>query len=293
MLTKKRIFLASGADLFKERDAVELIIQRKNAELIEKNIFLEVVRWEQLRQDFGEKGAQEHYSSEINESDIVIILFYKKVGKYTKQEFDIAYNLFKEGQKPRHLYAYFKKWMVPSDQIDDDIIAVRKLRTDISNDEQIFIDFESIPELQYSVSQQLDLLIKKFVYEDGEISIDTEKLEKEALEISNYNNEGPIITDRNETEQIAKHCGMFTRWHVNAHLKFQDGDISYFTGKFNAFELEQQFRARRLILDKADKIKLRIDEPGKKKKKSKRIEALLFDMISKKDNGYRDRTPHH
>ena len=285
MLTKKRIFLASGADLVKERDAVELVIQRKNVEFIEKNLFLEVVRWEQLRQDFGENGAQEHYSLEINKSDIVIILFYKRVGKYTKVEFDLAYNLFKEGQKPRHLYAYFKKWMVPSDQIDVDIIEVRKLRSDISNDEQIFIDFESIPELQYSVSQQLDLLIKQFVYENVEVSIEIEKIEKEALEISNDNNEGPIITDRNETEQIAKHCGMFTQWTVNTHLKFQDGDISYFTGKFNAFELEIQFRARRLILDKADKINFRIDEPGDLSQKSKCIEALLFDMINKKDNG--------
>lgn len=285
MITKKRIFLASGADLAKERDAVELVIQRKNIQLIEKNLFLEVVRWEQLRQDFGEKGAQEHYSSEIKESDVVIILFYKRVGKYTKQEFDIAYNLFKDGQKPRHLFSYFKKWMVPSNQIDDDIIAVRKLRANISNEEQIFIDFESIPELQYSISQQLDLLINKFVTEDDEFFIDPEKIKKEALEISNSNYDDSIITDRYKTEQIAKRCGMFNRWNVNAHLKFQVGDVSYFTGKFNAFELEIQFRARKLILEKADENNIRLDEPGDLSQKSKSIEAQLLDVFQNQNYG--------
>jgi len=280
MIIKKRIFLASGADLAEERDAVELVIQRKNTQLIENNLFLEVVRWEQLRQDFGEKGAQEHYSSEIKESDIVVVLFYKKVGKYTKQEFDIAYNYFKDGQKPRHLFAYFKKWMVSSDQIDDDILSVRQLRTTISNDEQIFIDFESIPELQYSVSQQLDLLVNSFTNENDELSIENERIEKEALEFSNSKNEDTIITDRNETRRIATQCGMFNSWNVNSHLKFQDGDISYFTGKFNAFELELQFRARRLLLEKADEKRIRLDEPGDLSQKSKRIEAQLTDILA-------------
>ncbi|MFX0141431.1 MAG: hypothetical protein ACFFDN_47780, partial [Candidatus Hodarchaeota archaeon] len=60
MISKKKIFLASGSELANERDAVELIIQRKNNELIEKGLFFEIVRWEQMRQDFGIKRAQGH-----------------------------------------------------------------------------------------------------------------------------------------------------------------------------------------------------------------------------------------
>lgn len=281
MITKKKIFLASGAELVEERDAVELVIQRKNGELIAKDLFFEVVRWEQLRQDFGKARAQERYSEEISKCDIVIVLFYKRVGKYTKEEFDIAYNLFKSGRNPRHLYVYFKRWMVPSDKIDDDILDVSKIRNEISTKEQIFINFETKSELQYSVTQQIDLLTRIFENEVGVIPVEIKEIEREACALLELNNDGHIVKNRKDVKQIAERCDMFTRWKVNGHLKFQDGDISYFSGKFSAFELELQFRSRRLILAKADEIGIRIDEPGDLSQKAKRIEAILFDIWSK------------
>ena len=283
MITKKKIFLASGAELHEERDAVELVIHRKNGELIAKDLFLEVVRLEQLRQDFGKTKAQERYSEELSKCDIVIVLFYKRVGKYTKEEFDIAYNLFKSGRNPRHLYVYFKKWMVPSDQIDGDILDVGKIRNEISTNEQIFINFETKPELQYSVTQQIDLLTRIFENEVGVIPVEIKEIEREARGLPEFD-DTIIIKNRTSVNQIAKRCDMFTHWKVNGHLKFQDGDISYFSGKFSALELELQFRSRRLILAKADEIGIRIDEPGDLSQKAKRIEAILFDIWSKGKN---------
>ncbi len=281
MITKKKIFLASGAELVEERDAVELVIQRKNSELIAKDLFFEVVRWEQLIQYFGKTRAQDHYSEEISKCDIVIVLFYKRVGKYTKEEFDKAYDLFKSGKNPRYLYVYFKKWMVASDNIDDDILGVSKIRNEISTKEQIFIDFENKYELQNSVTHQIDLLTNIFENEVGVVPVEIKEIEKEACALPELNNDTHIIKHRKDVKKIAERCDMFTRWKVNGHLKFQDGDISYFSGKFSAFELELQFRSRRLILAKADEIGIRIDEPGDLSQKAKRIEAMLFDIWSK------------
>jgi len=279
MIKRKKLFLACGADLTEERDAVELIIQRKNNDLIHKGLYLEVVRWEQLRHDFGEKRAQEHYSSEIEKCDVIIILFFKRVGKYTKEEFDIAYNHFKSGRKPRHLYVYFKKWSVLSDEINSDILKVAALQKDIVQDEQIFIKFENLFELQYLINHQIDLLIKEFEQEVSKIPVEGVTIENEAKKLPSSNQDRTPVVDKKSVAEIAKRCGLFTSWEVNQHLKFEKGDILYFKEcKFSLFTLEIKFRARRLILEKAEELGIRLDEPGDLSEKSKRIEALLIDV---------------
>jgi len=282
MISKKKIFLASGSDLANERDAVELIIQRKNNELIEKELFFEIVRWEQMRQDFDVNRAQEHYSTEIEKCDVMLVLFFKRVGKYTKEEFDIAYKRFRDGKNPRHLYVYFKKYYVPADEIDDDILAIAKFKNEIIRDEQMFIRFEDLADLQLSVTQQIDLLVKEFEKEIGVIPVEIKDIKREAKNLPRLEKANPQIVEKKIVEGLARSCGLFDTWKINNHLRFQEGDIAYFAErKFTLLELEIQFRARKLVLEKADELGIHIDEPGDLSQKSKRIEALLRDEWQK------------
>jgi hypothetical protein len=186
------------------------------------------------------------------------------------------------GKNPRHLFVYFKKWLVPSDQIDSDILKVAELENKIKTDEQIFIKFKEIPELCLSVSTQIDLLIKEFEKEIGVIPVEFTSIEKEVLQLPININENKF--DKNMVEDLARRCGLFTPWKVNRHLTFESGDISYFAGmNFSPFELEVKFRARKLILEKADELGIRLDEPGDLSEKSKRIESLLIDYWKAKN----------
>ena len=52
-------------------------------------------------------GKQKEYDREIEESELVFFLFFRKVGDYTKHEFEIAIEAFREKSKPK-IVTYFK-----------------------------------------------------------------------------------------------------------------------------------------------------------------------------------------
>ena len=91
--------------------------------------------------------------------DVVIFLFWKKVGDFTKEEFDLAYKNFKEGKKPYYLYVYFKSGKVDIDEIDEEILKIRDLKKEIAEAEQIYNEFKSKEDLILQLKKQLDLII--------------------------------------------------------------------------------------------------------------------------------------
>src|SRR5262245_50410059 len=108
MLAIKKFFLASASDLAAERDHVELLILRKNHELAPRGLLLEVVRWEGLSSAFHPLGVQTRFSEELRGCDAVVFLFHTRLGGFTKEEFDLAYDLMTSGQNPKHILVFFK-----------------------------------------------------------------------------------------------------------------------------------------------------------------------------------------
>ena len=101
-----KIFLASSNELSKERDQIELIINRKNESLESYNTKLKLIRWEKLLHEFKGERVQNYFTQEMLACDIVLVLFKKKVGIFTKEEFDHAFNHLKKHNKP-HLFVFF------------------------------------------------------------------------------------------------------------------------------------------------------------------------------------------
>ncbi len=104
---KTEIFLASSIELVEERREFEIFINRRNKELHSKRIFLHLNIWEDLSAAFSQTRSQDEYNKEILDSDITVILFFTKVGKYTEEEFEIALKRFKATGKPL-IFTYFK-----------------------------------------------------------------------------------------------------------------------------------------------------------------------------------------
>lgn len=103
-MKKLKIFLASSSELKDDRDQFEIFIGRKNTQFIEKGIFLEVERWENFLDAISQTRLQDEYNKAISESDIFIMLFFTKVGKYTEEEFDRAFSQFKATRSPKILH---------------------------------------------------------------------------------------------------------------------------------------------------------------------------------------------
>jgi len=154
-----KIFLSSAGELIEERKEISSFIRQENDRLINDGIYFQLIVWEELFHSFTGDRIQNYFNQEIAKSDIVIALFHKKVGQFTKEEFDIAYNNLKEGKKPKYLFVFFKNANVSMSDLNEDIMAVAKLKKEIENVEQIYSNYDSTQDLILRIKQQLSQLI--------------------------------------------------------------------------------------------------------------------------------------
>lgn len=103
-----RIFVASSAELKKDRDDFRNFLSVENDLRHEKGVYLELVQWEYFLDSVSQTSKQDDYNNMLKSCDIVICLFYKKAGKYTQLEFDTAIKQFNETGAPL-IYTYFKE----------------------------------------------------------------------------------------------------------------------------------------------------------------------------------------
>ena len=107
-----KIFLASSMELQEDRDALKVFIADENDRLHKKGFYLELIRRENFLDAISDEGLQSEYNKAIRECDIALILFFTKAGKYTQEEFECAYQSFKESRKPL-IFTYFKDAPLP------------------------------------------------------------------------------------------------------------------------------------------------------------------------------------
>ncbi|MEM7758149.1 MAG: hypothetical protein AAF298_08500 [Cyanobacteria bacterium P01_A01_bin.40] len=78
MTTNKiiKIFLASDSELKSDREQFEIFINRKNKEYIKKNIFLELVLWEDFLDAMSSTRLQDEYNKAVADCNIFVSLFH-------------------------------------------------------------------------------------------------------------------------------------------------------------------------------------------------------------------------
>lgn len=102
-----KVFLASSSELREDRREFEIFINRENKRLTKQDIFLDLEIWEDFLDALAPQGLQNEYNKVIVGSDIFVMLYFTKVGKYTAQEFEAAIGAFKEEGRPT-IYTFFK-----------------------------------------------------------------------------------------------------------------------------------------------------------------------------------------
>lgn len=148
-----KMFLASGNSLKKDRDEVMLFLANKNQYLVKHGIFLELVRWEFLSSSFSETRKQDDFDNEVKTSEIFTCLIFDKIGKYTKEEFETAYQNYKDGLNPKKFYLYFK--ILPKNK-KEKYAEVLSFRAKIEEEEQIYRDYKNPDQLKVFLGQNLD-----------------------------------------------------------------------------------------------------------------------------------------
>ena len=102
-----RIFLASSSELRADRDDLVSYLRQCNDQLRREGLYLEIVRWEHFLDAMSDTRLQEEYNAAIRRCDVFVALFFTKAGKYTEEEFNVAYGHFKTTGRP-YLYTFFK-----------------------------------------------------------------------------------------------------------------------------------------------------------------------------------------
>ena len=104
-----KIFLASSiVELKNERMELENFIYTVGMEFMRKyNVMLQPLLCENFDDALTRARKQDEYNRSIRESEYCFFIFFTKVGDYTKEEFDVAYEQFLKSGKPK-IYTYFK-----------------------------------------------------------------------------------------------------------------------------------------------------------------------------------------
>lgn len=165
-MTEIKIFLASSSELVGDRIQFELFINRKNKEWKDHNLFFNLQIWEDFIDMMSHTRLQDEYNKVIQTCDIFVMLFWNKVGKYTEEEFNVAFKQFQETKKP-FVFTYFKDDGSGKEK-DPSVAAFRKRLNELGHFETVYKNTEH---LLLHFSNQLTKLqhtaFKKFVYEAG------------------------------------------------------------------------------------------------------------------------------
>jgi len=158
-LRKICIFLASSEELRDDRDKFEIYFRQLNDELLGDGCYLVINRWENFLDTMSETRLQDEYNRAVKDCDVFVSLFCTKVGKFTEEEFDVAYGQFKSSGKP-HIYTFFKKALVDIDSLPpEDFESLRAFKAKLKELGHYPTSYNNIEDLKRQFRDQLDKLL--------------------------------------------------------------------------------------------------------------------------------------
>ncbi|MGH8508925.1 MAG: NB-ARC domain-containing protein [Gammaproteobacteria bacterium] len=156
----KRVFLASSSELKEDRKEFEIFINRKNKDWVDKGAFIELIVWEDFLDALAKTRLQDEYNKAIQECDIFVMLFWTKVGKYTEEEFEIAFGQFKAVNKP-FIFTYFKDAEISTGSADkSDLMSLWAFQEKLDDLGHFYTVYKDTGQLNFHFNQQLDKLAK-------------------------------------------------------------------------------------------------------------------------------------
>ncbi|HMV06601.1 MAG TPA: hypothetical protein PKA30_13765, partial [Accumulibacter sp.] len=158
MTKTRKIFLASSHELAAERHDFEVYIGRENKKLAHRGVFLELVIWEDFLDAMSRTRLQDEYNRAIRECEIFVMLVGNKVGRYTAEEFGVAFGHFPQTNRPL-VFTYFRT--PPENPLavsPKDARSVREFREKLAELGHFPTDYSNTDRLLRHFDDQLDKL---------------------------------------------------------------------------------------------------------------------------------------
>ncbi len=162
-MKKYKIFLASSAELNDDKDWFAIFINSKNKEFHSQKVFFELLTWKDIAEKVSSTGKQNEYNEIIKDVDIFVVLVHTKIGQYTREEFDTAFNQFisTKGKTPV-IYTYFKK--ISNEERQE----IKDFKNQLNSIGHYYSEYNDHNELSYRFDEQLKKLVK-----DGYIKVNS------------------------------------------------------------------------------------------------------------------------
>jgi hypothetical protein len=118
-----KFFIASSAELKRERMELVDMIQDMNDELETKNIKIKPVLWEYMDSSMRAERKEDVYLAKLRDCEICIVLFWQILGEYTVEELDVAVKEMRSGRCPKEVHVLFK---APAPNASDELISFKE-----------------------------------------------------------------------------------------------------------------------------------------------------------------------
>lgn len=168
-----KVFLASSDELKQDRIAFGDLIRRLDSIYEKRGVRIKLKKWEDFDAAYNGRRKQDDYNDYVRDSEMFLALFYKKAGKYTIEEFDVALKEYKRtGVKPK-IYVFCQD--LKENEQESDNLKKYKARLD-NNLGYFWGHYNNSDSLHLNFVMQLLLfensLADIFKVENGEVTID-------------------------------------------------------------------------------------------------------------------------
>ena len=167
-----KIFLASSDDLREERISFGNFIRKLNKIYLGRGMSIDVFEWEDQEAFIDNRRTQDKYNDEVRKSDMFVALFYKKAGKYTIEEFDVAMAEFGKKGYPKVFVCC--KALEESESETPELKAFKD-KLNEKDKEKFWINFKNNDDLQLRFVQQLLMVeneLMKLKLEGDKVTLD-------------------------------------------------------------------------------------------------------------------------
>ena len=143
----KKIFIASSSEMRTERLEIVDLLMDLNDKYEDAGIKFEPVIWEYMDSSMRETRKEDDYLKEMVKCQICIVMFWRTLGEYTVEEFDVALKEMQANKDIKGVYLLFKE---PDDEITAELSVFKRMcKTSYPN---ITYQFDKTTELRKLVS---------------------------------------------------------------------------------------------------------------------------------------------
>ena len=150
-----KIFIASSVeDLRDDRLMVGDFFRQLNEIYIDSGSYFSLIMCQDYDSSSTHSQGQSRYDDEIRDSELCFFLFYRKAEDYTRHEFEIALDSFKDEQKPK-IVTYFKTVSKEGEVYPEVLSFMNMLSAELHH---YYCKYEHIDTLKLGILMQVKLL---------------------------------------------------------------------------------------------------------------------------------------